>query len=304
MTQNCKCGTATCYLSNPDYCCASKNSCNSVKSACQTTCGITTTTTTTLPTCASRGGHCTSSPDSYCGGVGYTSYTSSDCASYCVKCNCAATENCNNGGIDDDCNGLADCQDPACAQTDFCLGQNPCDTGYQDGNWMSGAVPPAADTCTQSPVPCGPGAAYCCYGAEHDSKPTGSVYTYCCYASMDTTQVVASDCPTTCSNLQLKTYLGETCMSAGWACTYNTLVVQCCNDLDCQNAGIYCSQYGNRYAKCNTNLHTCTICGACDITWKTTAQCASNTCCDIDVGGSGNCVGPTAYQYSSKWLCA
>jgi len=45
VTKNCKCGTATCYVSNPDYCCASKNSCNSYQDTCKTACSDATTTT-------------------------------------------------------------------------------------------------------------------------------------------------------------------------------------------------------------------------------------------------------------------
>jgi len=246
-----------------------------------------------------------SSPDSYCGGIGYTSYSSSDCASYCVKCNCAASETSCNDGFDNDCNGLTDCQDPACAQTDFCLGQNPCDTGYQDGNYQG-----ATSTCTQSPTACGAGASNCCYGAEHDFKPTGSVYTYCCYASRDTTQVVASDCPTTCTSKQLKTYLGETCASTGWACTYNTQVVGCCSDLDCSNANVFCAGRGNRYAKCDSTAHTCTVCDVCQIN----TDC-SNQCCEKepvinkDVNGNGvigDCVGvgSTVTVGTKYYLCA
>ena len=91
---------------------------------------------------------------------------------------------------------------------------------------------------------------------------------------------------------------------SGWACDYTVTAVQCCGDPDCQAAGVYCSQYGNRYAKCDTNLHTCTVCDKCA---SSTTDCASGYCCTEDTPGpkdnTGKCVGPVVSKYTSTWLC-
>ena len=78
VTQNCKCGTATCYVSNPDYCCASANSCNSYQWACRSACGITTTTTTSSSTTTTIPPSCP--PPNYC--------------DYTAECNCDYTVPC------------------------------------------------------------------------------------------------------------------------------------------------------------------------------------------------------------------
>jgi len=92
--------------------------------------------------------------------------------------------------------------------------------------------------------------------------------------------------------------------TAGWACDTAAKAVQCCGDPDCQAAGVYCSQYGNRYAKCDPTLHTCTVCDKCA---SSTTDCASGYCCTEDTPGpkdaTGKCVGPVIKTYGAAWLC-
>jgi hypothetical protein len=50
VTQTCRCGTARCIFSasSADYCCSANNSCNSIKSSCESSCGIIYTSSTTI----------------------------------------------------------------------------------------------------------------------------------------------------------------------------------------------------------------------------------------------------------------
>ena len=137
---------------------------------------------------------------------------------------------------------------------------------------------------------------------------------FCSYSDKD--EVKETTCPDKCENkiLSYMSPAGSTAnrcdKDSGWACDYTVTTDNvCCGDTDCQAAGVYCAGYGNRYAKCDTNLHTCTKCDPCK---STALDCASGYCCVDDTSapsprdGSGKCLGPDSppYKYSSQWLCA
>jgi hypothetical protein len=60
-------------------------------------------------------------------------------------------------------------------------------------------------------------------------------------------------------------------------------VCGCESDSDCKNAGITCDAKGfsNRYAQCDTNTHTCTLCDACRIK----DDCKDTYCCPREITG-------------------
>ena len=221
------------------------------------------------------------------------------------------------GGDDEDCDQRIDCADPDCAGAvncpTTCAAYQPCAV-----DCAVGSVCAATYATTSS---CYYGLSSCCSCSE--SGVCGDCdlgYGHCSYSLVD--NMKETSCTQSCEKVgeinTLKTpklvggvYVNVCDKDSGWLCDYDSAAVECCNDADCQAAGVYCRppvsaiDYGNRYAKCDLTSHTCTVCDKCT---SSTTDCASGYCCTEDTpgpkDGSGKCVGPATSKYSTTWLCA